>query len=134
MRGTGEGHYPWDLQPKSIMTNASVEQVVTAVNGPTLMVKYKDGEKTIIVPPDAPVVTFAPGDKACGQPCATRLVDQFAAGHAQCREDAGECHGRRSGRESVILHGTLNNELTFKEFLRRTAFRNDQFGQSRAGA
>ena len=46
------------------MTNASVEQVVTAVNGPTLMVKYKDGEKTIIVPPDAPVVTFAPGDKA----------------------------------------------------------------------
>ena len=46
MRGTGEGHYPWDLQPKSTMTNASVEQVVTAVNGPTLMVKYKDGEKT----------------------------------------------------------------------------------------
>jgi hypothetical protein len=64
MRGTGEGHYPWDLQPKSTMTNASVEQVVTAVNGPTLMVKYRDGEKTIIVPPDAPVVTFAPGDKA----------------------------------------------------------------------
>ena len=64
MRGTGEGHYPWDLQPKSTMTNASVEQVVTAVNGPTLMVKYKDGEKTIIVPQDAPVVTFAPGDKA----------------------------------------------------------------------
>ena len=43
---------------------AQPEQVVTAVNGPTLMVKYKDGEKTIIVPPDAPVVTFAPGDKA----------------------------------------------------------------------
>ena len=64
MRGRGEGHYPWDLQPKSTMTNASVEQVVTAVNGPTLMVKYKDGEKTIIVPSDAPVVTFAPGDKA----------------------------------------------------------------------
>src|ERR1700738_143060 len=64
MRGTGEGHYPWDLQPKSTMTNASVEQVVTGVNGPTLMVKYRDGEKTIIVPPDVPVVTFAPGDKA----------------------------------------------------------------------
>jgi hypothetical protein len=63
IRGTGEGHYPWDLQPRSTMTNASVEQVVTAVNGPTLMVKYKDGEKTIIVPPDAPFVTFAPGDK-----------------------------------------------------------------------
>src|ERR1700720_311164 len=65
-------HYPWDLQPKSTMTNASVEQVVTAVNGPTLMVKYKDGEKTIIVPPDAPVVTFAPGDKADLKP-ATKI-------------------------------------------------------------
>jgi hypothetical protein len=43
MRGTGEGHYPWDLQPKSTMTNANVEQVVTAVDGPTLTVKYKDG-------------------------------------------------------------------------------------------
>ena len=64
MRGTGEGHYPWDLQPKSTMTNANVEQVVTEVNGRTLTVKYKDGEKKIIVPPDAPIVTFASGDKA----------------------------------------------------------------------
>ena len=64
MRGTGEGHYPWDLQPKSTMTNANVEQVVTGVDGPTLTVKYKDGDKKIIVPPDVPIVTFAPGDKA----------------------------------------------------------------------
>jgi hypothetical protein len=64
MRGTGEGHYPWDLQPKSTMTNANVEQVVTGVDGQTLTVKYKDGEKKIIVPPDVPIVTFAPGDKA----------------------------------------------------------------------
>jgi hypothetical protein len=64
MRGTGEGHYPWDLQPKSTMTNANVEQVVTGVNGHTLTVKYKDGDKKIIVPPDVPIVAFAPGDKA----------------------------------------------------------------------
>ena len=64
MRGTGEGHYPWDLQPKSTMTNANVEQLVTGVDGQTLTVKYKDGEKKIIVPPDVPIVTFAPGDKA----------------------------------------------------------------------
>jgi hypothetical protein len=64
MRGTGEGHYPWDLQPKSTMTNANVEQVVTGVDGHTLTVKYKDGDKKIIVPPDVPIVTFAPGDKA----------------------------------------------------------------------
>src|SRR3984893_15184692 len=54
----------WDLQPKSTMTNANIEQVVTGVDGQTLTVKYKDGDKKIIVPPDVPIVTFAPGDKA----------------------------------------------------------------------
>jgi hypothetical protein len=64
MRGLGEGHYPWDLQPNSTMTNGNVEQVVTGVDGDTLTVKYKDGEKKIIVPSGAPIVTFVPGDKA----------------------------------------------------------------------
>jgi hypothetical protein len=64
MRGLGEGHYPWDLQPKSTMTNGNVEQIVTGVDGETLTVKYKDGEKKIIVPPGVPIVTFVPGDKA----------------------------------------------------------------------
>jgi hypothetical protein len=62
MRGTGEGHYPWDLRPQSTMTNANVEQVVTAVDGRTLSLKYKDGEKKILVPADAPIVTYMPGD------------------------------------------------------------------------
>jgi hypothetical protein len=53
MRGTGEGHYPWDLRPGSTMTNANVEQTVSAVDGQTLSVKYKGGEKKLIVPPDA---------------------------------------------------------------------------------
>src|SRR5437870_2557308 len=64
MRGTGEGHRPWDLQPSSTMTNANVEQVVTAVEAHTLMVKYKDGEKKITVPPSTPIVTYATGDRA----------------------------------------------------------------------
>ena len=67
MRGTGEGHYPWDLQPQSTMTNAnvvSVEQTVTGVEGRTLTMKYKDGEKKIIVPPDVPIVTYVMGDKS----------------------------------------------------------------------
>jgi len=64
MRGTGEGHYPWDLKPQSTMTNANVDQVVSANDGHTLTVKYKDGEKKIVVPPDVPIVTFTPGDKA----------------------------------------------------------------------
>jgi hypothetical protein len=64
MRGTGEGHYPWDLRPGSTMTNANVEHMVTGVDGQTLSVKYKDGEKKLIVPPDATIVTYAPGDKS----------------------------------------------------------------------
>jgi hypothetical protein len=64
MRGTAEGHSPWDVRPSSTMTNATVEQTVTGVDGQTIMVKYKDGEKKIIVPPEAPIVTYVPGDKA----------------------------------------------------------------------
>ncbi|HEY7245631.1 MAG TPA: DUF5666 domain-containing protein [Xanthobacteraceae bacterium] len=63
MRGTGEGHYPWDLRPQSTMTNASVDQLVTAVDGRTLTLKYKDGEKKIFVPSDIPIVAYASGDK-----------------------------------------------------------------------
>lgn len=64
-RGTGEGHFPWDLQPQSTMTNATVADLVAAPasvpGGQKLLLKYKDGEKTVIVPPTAPVVTFKPG-------------------------------------------------------------------------
>ncbi len=64
MRGTGEGHRPWDLQPNSTMTNATVDQMVTAKDDHTLTLKYKEGEKKIVVGPDCPIVTYAPGDKA----------------------------------------------------------------------
>ncbi|MGE6493144.1 hypothetical protein ACQKFX_01160 [Cupriavidus metallidurans] len=67
MRGTGEGHYPWDLRPQSTMTNATVvhiEQTVTEVDGRVLSVKYKDGERKIIVPANVPIVTFVPSDKS----------------------------------------------------------------------
>ncbi|ANA34051.1 hypothetical protein [Ralstonia mannitolilytica] len=63
MRGTGDGHRPYDLGPNSTMTNGTVEQAgaVTAAQGRTLSVKYKDGEQRIVVPADVPIVTFAPG-------------------------------------------------------------------------
>ena len=64
LRGIGEGHYPWDLMPNSTMTNAAVAQQVKKVEGNTLSLKYKDGEKTIVVPSDATVVNLVPGDKA----------------------------------------------------------------------
>ena len=62
-RGTGEGHYPWDLQPESMMTNATVASVASASDGQTLTLKYKDGTQTIKVKPGTPIVTFAPGAK-----------------------------------------------------------------------
>ena len=75
MRGSGEGHYPWDLKPGSMMTNATVADAV-AMNpgGRRMTLKYKDGEKTVIVPDDAPIVTFEPGDKAMLVPGAHILV------------------------------------------------------------
>ena len=63
MRGTGEGHYDWDLKPQSKMTNGNVEQTVAAVDGPILSVKYKDGEKKLVVTPETVVVTYVPGNK-----------------------------------------------------------------------
>jgi len=63
MRGLGEGHYPWDLQPQSTMTNANVEQAVTGVDGENLTLKHKNGETKIVVPPNAQIVTYAPGSR-----------------------------------------------------------------------
>ena len=49
-RGSGEGHSAWDLQPGSTMTNATVANLVTAADGRSLKLRYKNGEKTLTVP------------------------------------------------------------------------------------
>jgi hypothetical protein len=64
MRGTGEGHYDWDLKPNTKMTNANVEQTVAGIDGPVLSVKYKDGEKKVLVTPETAVVTYVVGAKS----------------------------------------------------------------------
>jgi hypothetical protein len=63
MRGTGEGSRPYDLKPNSSMTNATVAESVVGNDGHTLLIKYKDGEKKVVVGPDTPVVTYVPADK-----------------------------------------------------------------------
>jgi hypothetical protein len=63
MRGTGEGSRPYDLRPNSTMTNATVAESVVGNDGHTLLIKYKDGEKKVVVSQDTPVVTYVPGDK-----------------------------------------------------------------------
>jgi hypothetical protein len=73
-RGAGEGHRPWDLVPNSTMTNANVEQLVTSVDGPMLTMKYKDGEKKIMVPNNATIVQFVGAEKADLKPGAKIFV------------------------------------------------------------
>jgi Domain of unknown function (DUF5666) len=96
MRGTGEGHYPWDLRPQSTMTNANVEQVVTAVEGQTLTLKYKDGEKKIFVPANTPIVVYVQGDKSDLKPGAKVFI-------AAIKQPDGTLQGRawRVGRDGV---------------------------------
>ena len=96
MRGTGEGHYSWDLRPKSTMTNANVDQVVTAVDGQTLTLKYKDGEKKIFVPADTPIVAYVRGDNNDLKPGAKVFI-------AAVKQPDGTLQGRawRIGRDGV---------------------------------
>jgi hypothetical protein len=61
-RGTGEGQYPWDLMPDSIMTNATVGKVDQAPQGPVLHVTFKGTESEYTVGPDVPVLANGPGD------------------------------------------------------------------------
>ncbi len=61
MRGTGEGHRPFDLGPGSSMTNGNITARVDATSGPKLTVTYKGGEQAIVVDPSTPIVTLAPG-------------------------------------------------------------------------
>jgi hypothetical protein len=69
-----ERFLPWDLRPGSTMTNAIVETSVTGVEGQTLTVKYKDGEKKVLVPPDTPIVAVAPGSKDELKPGVSTIV------------------------------------------------------------
>jgi len=74
MRGTGEGFRPFDLAPKSSMTNGALNTRVGGVDGDELTVTYKGGEKKIRLPADAPIVALAPGAKAILKPGAAAIV------------------------------------------------------------
>jgi hypothetical protein len=74
LRGVAEGHFPWDNQPSSMMTNATVAETVKNIDGQTITVKYKDGEKKIVVPPSAPIVTYVPGSMADLKPGAKIFI------------------------------------------------------------
>lgn len=91
MRGAAEGFKPWDLRPNSTMTNATVAETVAGVDGQVIQVKYKDGEKKVVVPPDAAIVAFVSGDKSEVKPGAKIII--FGA----MKKDDGSLETNRIG-------------------------------------
>ena len=67
-------HFPWDREPGSTMTNANVDTIVSGVDGQTVTVKYKEGEKKVIISPTTPIVAMAPGSKADLKPGAQFII------------------------------------------------------------
>jgi hypothetical protein len=74
MRGTAEGHRSWDLLPRSTMTNAVVQDIVSAVDGHAVTLRYKDGHQQVLIPPDTTVVTYLPGSVAELKPGAAIFI------------------------------------------------------------
>jgi hypothetical protein len=58
------GHFPWDLQPGSTMTNANLDGIAQASNGNEITLNYQGGSQKVVVPPGTPIVTFEPGSRA----------------------------------------------------------------------
>jgi len=97
MRGTGEGHGPWDLVPDSTMTNATVAQRVKGVEGEVITLKYKGGEKKVVVLPQTRIVTFVPGDKRELEPGAKI----FIAGARRLADGTLEARSIAVGRDGL---------------------------------
>jgi hypothetical protein len=97
-RGAAEGFRPWDLKPNSTMTNATVAETVKGTDGQNILVKYKDGEKKVVVPPGTPVVTFVMGDKSEVKPGAKIII--FGA----VKKDDGVLEANRVnvGRDGIM--------------------------------
>ncbi|WP_244441480.1 MULTISPECIES: hypothetical protein [Rhizobium] len=97
MKGTGEGDRPWDSKPNSSMTNATVANAVTSVNGPTLTLTYKGGERKIKIPDGTPVVTLTSATKADLKPGAGVFITGEQTGETAVSAD----------RVAVGLNGTV---------------------------
>ena len=69
LRGVGEGQYPWDLKPDSIMTNATVGTITKSPQGNVVKVSYKGSESEFTIDPDTPVYgTATDGDTSLLKP------------------------------------------------------------------
>jgi hypothetical protein len=95
MRGAGEGHYAWDLEPGSMMTNGTITGTVDAASGRELSVSFKGDSNKIVVPPGVPVVTFAPAERADLKPGAKVMFG--AAKNAEGKLSAGRVTVEKDG-------------------------------------
>ena len=96
-RGAAEGFRPWDLRANSTMTNATVAETVKGTEGQNILVKYKDGEKKVVVPPGTPIVTFVAGDKSELKPGAKIII----FGAAKKEDGTLEANRVNVGRDGI---------------------------------
>ncbi|WP_234685356.1 single stranded DNA-binding domain-containing protein [Bradyrhizobium monzae] len=96
-RGAAEGFRPWDARANSTMTNATVAQTVKGTDGQNITVKYKDGEKKVVVPPETPIVTFVASDKSEVKPGAKLII----FGAAKKEDGTLEANRVNVGRDGV---------------------------------
>jgi hypothetical protein len=74
LRGAGEGQYPWDLKPDSVMTNATVGTITQAPQGNVVKVSYKGTESEYTIDPTTPIFANATGDRSLLAPGAAVFV------------------------------------------------------------
>jgi hypothetical protein len=96
-RGAAEGFRPWDARANSTMTNATVAETVKGTAGQNILVKYKDGEKKVVVPPETPIVTFVASDKSEVKPGAKLII----FGAAKKEDGTLEANRVNVGRDGV---------------------------------
>ncbi|MBR0719015.1 hypothetical protein [Bradyrhizobium liaoningense] len=95
-RGAAEGFRPWDARANSTMTNATVAETVQGTDGQNILLKYKDGEKKVVVPPETPIVTFVASDRSEVKPGA-KLIIFGAAKKEDGSLEAGRVNVGRDG-------------------------------------
>ncbi|TFV45022.1 hypothetical protein E4K65_26105 [Bradyrhizobium niftali] len=96
-RGAAEGFRPWDARANSTMTNATVSQTIKGTDGQNITVKYKDGEKKVVVPPDTPIVTFVASDRSEIKPGARLII----FGAAKKEDGSLEANRVNVGRDGI---------------------------------
>jgi len=94
-RGTGEGQYPWDLMPDSVMTNATVGKVDQVPQGPVLHVTFNGTESEYTVGPEVPVLANGPGDISLLKPGVAVFV--IAAKHEDGKLTSARLYAEKDG-------------------------------------